>query len=97
MIRNYKKRVMAFIDRVAKEPVEKGDQYSHRLTQQEKSFYKTRILGNEGVKLTHRLENNRVQVIIILRRNNLFSIRNNIQGIWNSTQCQIQCLTQETL
>eukprot|EP00347_Sterkiella_histriomuscorum_P000625 403375122 len=61
MISKYKKRIMQFIDRVAKKPHEKGDEYSNRLDRAEKSFYKSKLLGDESIRLQHKFESARVK------------------------------------
>ncbi|CDW86814.1 UNKNOWN [Stylonychia lemnae] len=61
MIQKYKKRIMQFIDRVAKKPCEKGDDYTRRLDMAEKSFYKSKILGDESIRVQHKYESHRVK------------------------------------
>lgn len=68
MILKYKKRIMQFIDKVAKKPREKGDEYSRKLEVAEKSYYKSRVLGEESIRLQHKFESARVNVTIIYSR-----------------------------
>jgi hypothetical protein len=44
--------------------VEKGDEYSKRLAKMEKSFNKSKILGDEGIRMTHKFETSRINVYI---------------------------------
>lgn len=47
---------------MAKNPAEKGDEYTNRVTIAEKSFYRSKVLGEESIRIKHKMESQRVNV-----------------------------------
>ena len=62
MIHNYQKRVVSFIDRVARKPVEKGDEYSKKLETDQQEFNKSKVVGDSFFRHTYKVETHRTKV-----------------------------------